>query len=121
MIKILESSTPTCLVARFSGNVTGEEYELFTEAAKERLQVNDQIGLVLDLSEFDLHADLKASWDDFKFGVEDYRHFSRTALVGDQKWIGRLTRWFGPLTHAEEKQFAAGQLEEALAWAKNAQ
>ncbi len=45
MIKILESSTPTCLVARFSGNVTGEEYELFTEAAKVRLQVPIRLGL----------------------------------------------------------------------------
>jgi hypothetical protein len=58
MIEVLEQSTPSCLAARFSGKIAGEEYDWFTEAAKEHLWVNDQRRLVLEMSEFDLHADI---------------------------------------------------------------
>jgi len=37
--------------------------------------------------------------------------------TGDQKWIAWFTRFVGPFTRAEEKHFAAGQIDAALRWA----
>jgi hypothetical protein len=49
MVEILEQTADTCVVARFSGKVTGAEYKLFLEAVDSRLKDHDQIDLVADL------------------------------------------------------------------------
>lgn len=121
MVEILEQTTPTCLAVRFGGKVTGDDYRQFVDAAADRLQTGREAALVLELTEFEFYGDFEAGWEDFKFGLGEYNHFSRTALVGDRKWIGWFVRLIGPFTRAEERQFAAGQLEEALAWANASQ
>jgi hypothetical protein len=98
--------------------VTSETYARFLESARGRLQAGDTASLVLELSEFDFYGDVDSAWDDLKFDFEEYKAFRRAALVGDQKWISWFARLLEPLARAEEKQFAADQLEAAVAWAK---
>jgi len=117
MYEVLGQSTETCLVIRFSGKVTGEEYQQFLNAVDERLKAGEKISLVLVLSGFEFYGDLEAAKQDFKFGFGEYKQIHRVALVGDQKWISWFTRLIGPFTHAEEKHFPEGQLDAACQWA----
>ena len=117
MIEILADSTATCVVVRFSGKITGEEYRLFLDAVDERLEEHEKIDMVAELSGFDFYGDLEAFKEDLHFGMHEYRKVRRAAFAGDQKWIELFVKLMGPFYHAEEKHFPAGELKEALAWA----
>ncbi|MCL4803667.1 MAG: STAS/SEC14 domain-containing protein [Anaerolineae bacterium] len=119
MVEILAQSSPECLVARFSGKITVEEYDVFADEAKIRLEAGGPVNLVLDVSDIELSEDLEVAKRDIQFVRGDYKHFRRAAIVGDQKWLAWMTRLLGPFTRTEEKHFTAGRLEAALAWANN--
>jgi hypothetical protein len=43
--------------------------------------------------------DLKAAWDDFKFGLDHSSDFSKIAFLGDKKWeqiAAKIGNWFIP-------------------------
>jgi hypothetical protein len=117
MFEISSQSTETCLVAHFSGKVTGDEYQQFLDAVDERLQNGSEINLVISLIGFEFYGDLESAKADLKFVLGEYRHFHRAAFVGDRKWIMWFTRLIGPVTHAEEKHFPSDKLADALDWA----
>jgi hypothetical protein len=117
MIEILDKTTDACVVVRFGGKITGEEYRQFLDAVDERLKVQDEVNMVGDLSEFEFYGDFEAFKEDFHFGTHEYRRVGRAAFVGDQKWIELFMKLVGPLYRAEDKHFPAGQLEDACAWA----
>lgn len=117
MVEILDITTENCVVARFGGKVTGEEYQKFLDAIDERLKVQEKVNMVADLSEFEFYGDIKAVKEDFHFGVHEYRRVERAAFVGDQKWIGPFIKLSEPFYKAKDKHFPAGQLEEAFTWA----
>jgi hypothetical protein len=116
MIEILDQSTENCLAVRFSGKVTGQEYQQFLDALGVRLKTGDQVSMVIEFTDFEFYGDFEAARKDIKFGFGDYKRIHRTAFVGDQKWIEWFTRLVGSFTRTEEKQFAAGQLETAYVW-----
>jgi hypothetical protein len=117
MIEILEQSTDICLAVHFSGKVNVQEYQQFLDALNERFKPGGKISLVLELTGFDFYDELEVAKQDFKFGLGEYKHVYRAALVGDQKWIEWFARLIGPFTRAEEKHFPEGQLEAAISWA----
>jgi hypothetical protein len=117
LIEIREQSTPSCLAMRFSGKVTGAEYQQFLDAIIERLQAGSPVSLVIELTGFDFYGDFESAKKDFKFGFGEYKHIHRAAFVGNQKWISWFTHFVGPFTRAEEKHFAAGQFDAAYSWA----
>lgn len=117
MIEILERSTIDCLAVRFSGKVTGPEYQQFLQAVQGCLERSPKLNLVCELIDFDLYGDLEAAKADIKFGFNDYTNIRRAAFVGDQKWIDWFFRLIGPFTQAEEKYFPTGQTEAAYVWA----
>jgi len=117
MIEILPQSIESCLAVHFSGKVTGAEYQHFLDALGKRLKAGSSVGLVVEFTGFEFYGDFEAARKDIKFGFGEYKQIYRAAFVGDQKWIAWFARFIGPFTRAEEKQFPAGQLEEALKWA----
>ena len=117
MYETLEESTHTCLVSRFSGKVTREEYQRFQDAVDERLKTSQKINLVVLLSNFEFYGDLSAAGKDIKFAFGEYKHIRRAAFVADQMWIDWFTHLIGPFTRAEEKHFPDGELEAAFEWA----
>jgi hypothetical protein len=117
MIEILPQSTENCLAFRFSGKVTGQEYQQFLDAIEPRLKSSEKVNLVCELVGFDFYGDFESTKMDFKFGFGEYKHIRRAAFVGDQKWIDWFTRLIGPFTRAEEKHFPADQFEAAFSWA----
>ncbi len=117
MIEILEQSTGACLAVRFSGSVTGEEYQQFLDAIGYRLRNRDKVCLICELKGFDFYGDFEAARKDFKFGFGEYKRIYRAAFVGDQKWLEWFIRLIAPFTKVEEKHFSADQFDEALNWA----
>ena len=96
MVEILENTTDACVVARFGGKVSGEEYREFLDAVDERLKTRDRVSMVADLSEFEFYGDFEAFREDLHFGTHEYRRVERAAFVGDQKWIELFVKLAGP-------------------------
>jgi hypothetical protein len=117
VIEILPQSTETCLGVRFSGKVTGQEYQHFLDALEDRLKTSEKVNLVCELVGFDFYGDFESAKKDFKFGFGEYKHIRRAAFVGDQEWIEWFTRLIGPITRTEEKHFRHDQFEAAFSWA----
>jgi hypothetical protein len=117
LIEILEQSTDACLAVRFSGKVTGQEYQQFLDALEERLKNGEKVSLVCELVGFEFYGDFESAKKDFKFAFGEYKRISRAAFVGDQKWIEWFARIIGPFTKAEEKHFPKDQFEAAFSWA----
>ena len=55
--------------------------------------------------------------DDWRFAFKQYHHARRAAYVGDQHIINGMLRIFSPMTRVEDKIFASGQEDAAIAWA----
>ena len=119
MIEILEQSNETCLAARFSGKVSGNEYQQFLNAIHQRLENSEKISLVCELVNFDFYDDFDSAKKDLQFAFKEYKRISKAAFVGDKKWIEWFTRLIGPFTRTEERHFLQGQLDEALTWASS--
>ena len=117
MVEILDKSTDSCVVARFSGKITGEEYKKFIDAVDSRLENRDSISMVTDLSDFNSFADADAFKEDWHFGVHEYWKMDRVAFVGDQKWIDLFVKVIGVFSKAADRAFPAGSLDEAYTWA----
>jgi SpoIIAA-like len=117
MINILPQSNAGCLEIHFSGKVTAPEYQQFLNTVRERLMANNQLNLVVEFAGFEFYGDFETAKQDLKFGFGEYKSIHRAAFVGDQKWIGWFTRFVGPFTRAEEMQFPADQLDDAVKWA----
>jgi hypothetical protein len=117
MIEILEQSSPNCLAVRFSGKVTGQEYQQFLDALGFRLRNTEKVSLVCALDGFDFYGDFESAKKDFKFGFGDYLRIHRAAFVGDQKWLEWFTRFLDPFTKVDERHFSEEQFAEAVEWA----
>ncbi len=117
MFEILKQTTETCVVSHFSGKVTGEEYQQFLNAVDERLKAHGKVNLVVQLTGFVFYGDWDAFKKDWQFAFGAFARVERAAFVGDQKWIEWFVELTNPFTKAEEKHFAAHELEQACEWA----
>lgn len=119
MLEVMEErSTPTCVVVRCGGKITGEEYERFLpiiDDAIERAAGYASGVFVIETSPS--YGDSKALEDDVSFVIHRYAKLDRVAFVGDVKWVDSMVRAFAWLTRAEERVFPGDQLDEAIEWA----
>jgi len=61
--------------------------------------------------------EVRAAWDDFKFGLKHDNEFSKIAFVGNKKWqelAAKVGRWFmtGEIKYFEEISDALDWLDE---------
>jgi SpoIIAA-like len=117
MVEILEQTTDSCVVVRFSDKVSGKEYQSFLEVVDSRLRDHEKINLVVDLPEFTFYGDFEAFKEDWHFGTHEYHQIRRVAFIGDQKWIDVFVKLVEPFSRAEDKRFPSGQIEVACTWA----
>ena len=59
--EILDILTETCLAVRFSGKVTGQEYQQFLDALAVRFKGNEEVNLVCELVGFEFYGDFKSA------------------------------------------------------------
>jgi hypothetical protein len=119
MIKILEASTPTCIVVECGGKLTTEDYDAMLEALDRAIAAAgaDKPSMVFTMTESPMDADWAAFKDDMRFGTGEYRDLARVAYVGDIAWVKLMVDALGWMTKAENKTFPLDQLDEAIAWA----
>ena len=113
MIIQLESDSPHIIGFTLSGKLHDEDYRAFVPVVEAAVAAEGKLSLFARFENF--HGwDLRAAWDDFKFGVKNYTSFERIALVGEQRWQEWMAAFCKPFTGAEVRYFDAD--DSAAAW-----
>ena len=114
MITQLESGSANIVGFILSGKLHDEDYRTFVPLLDAAVAAQSKMRLFARFEDF--HGwDLRAAWDDFKFGLKHYASFERIALVGDRRWEEWMAIFCKPFTQAEVRYFNA--TDEAAAWA----
>ena len=122
MLKILDASTPTCVVVECGGALTTDDYDAMLKALDAAVAAagDGKASMVFSMTTSPSDANWGAFKDDMKFGFGEYRELGRVAYVSDIKWVDWMVDAFGWMYKADSKTFAADQLDGAIAWAKGA-
>jgi hypothetical protein len=97
------------------GTLTHEDYEKMIPMLENALVgVKDpKIKVLIDAREFK-GWDIRAAWDDLKFGLRHSKEFTKLAFVGNKEWESysiKISNWF---MSGEMRYFQ--DLEEAVVW-----
>ena len=119
MIEILDSP-PHVGAYRFTGQLTGEDYDACIADLETRLARFSRIAVVSDLS--DMHGvSLDAFGKDLRYATSklgEFGRFARAAIVTDKRWLVTVTEFAAHLMpNTEVRTFAQDERALALAWA----
>ncbi len=115
MIEALETSSPKVVAFKLSGKLHDADYKVFVPAVEAALAKEGKLRFLALFEDF--HGwDLRAAWDDFKFGLRYYSAFERIAMVGDRKWEAWMAKLCKPFTKAKVKYFDSSEVDAAWKW-----
>ncbi|MBT8449863.1 MAG: STAS/SEC14 domain-containing protein [Gammaproteobacteria bacterium] len=80
------------------GKLTHEDYEVMTPILESAMSEVKQpmVNVLADMREFE-GVELRAAWDDMKFGLKHNNDFHRIAIVGNAPWqevMSKVGGWF---------------------------
>lgn len=105
----------TLIEVEMVGRLTHEDYQYAVPLMESAIKGSDSVKMLADLSHLE-GWELRAAWDDFKFGLEHRNDFAKIALVGDQKWVEWSANLSKYLMQGEIKHFE--KVADALDWLK---
>lgn len=81
-----------------SGKLTHEDYEIINPLVDSAMEaVKDaKVKVLFDAMELE-GWDLRAAWDDFKFGLKHNNEFEKIAIYGNKEWLeksAKVASWF---------------------------
>ena len=97
------------------GMIDDDDVERFVPRAEERIAERGQIGILLNLTDFEGYT-ASGFWKALRFDVKHYGDVARFALVARQPtkdWVASLSR---PFTAADVKFFTADDIDLARSW-----
>ncbi|QND80279.1 STAS/SEC14 domain-containing protein [Pseudoxanthomonas mexicana] len=119
MIEILDSP-PHVGAYRFSGQLTGEDYDARVTDLEMRLARFPRVAVVSDLSDMQ-GVSLDAVGKDLRYAASklgEFGRFARAAIVTDKRWLVTVTEFAAhPMPNMEVRAFAQDERALALAWA----
>lgn len=118
MITVMKESSGPMLAVTATGTVTGEDYtEVWIPALQKVISDYGKCRALLYMDENFKGWDLKAMWEDTKFGIKHRNDFARIAVVGGPDWVRWGVKLGELMMDCEIKTYEPSQLKEALSWA----
>ena len=115
MIETIATSSPKVVGLKLGGKLHDEDFKRFEPMMETILTAEVKVRLFVQFEDF--HGwDLRAAWDDLKFGLKHYSDFERIAMVGDHKWEKWMARSCKPFTNAKVKYFDKSEVDAAWKW-----
>ncbi|MFC7338668.1 STAS/SEC14 domain-containing protein [Haloferula chungangensis] len=96
------------------GKVSTDEYRALLNDLEPIIKENSPVSFLVDLEDLE-GVEFGAMIADTKFGFSHIKHIKRIAIVGDQKWIKRLTSLPNPFA-MEVKGFDEDDEHQAWNW-----
>ena len=117
-VNLEERAGQKILVARASGKLSKEDYEVFVPAMERLIKEQGKIRVLFEMQDF--HGwEAGALWEDIKFDLKHFADIERLAMVGDQKWEEWMAKFCQPFTTAEIRYFDQSHAAEAESWIAN--
>ncbi|WP_027723174.1 STAS/SEC14 domain-containing protein [Maridesulfovibrio zosterae] len=118
MIEIMPESTGPMLAVKASKRLSEDDYaKVWIPALQEKIEKYGKGNCLLYMDENFEGWELKAMWEDTKFGIAHRNDFNKLAVVGGPSWVEWGTKIASLLMSCEVKTYEADQLAEALQWA----
>jgi hypothetical protein len=115
MIETIETGTEKVIGWKLHGTLHDDDYQRFLPQIESILTKQGKVRMFVQFEDF--HGwDLRAAWDDLKFGVRHYSDFERIAMVGDRRWEKWMAALCKPFTGAKVKYFDQSEVAEAWRW-----
>jgi SpoIIAA-like len=115
MIERLPRSTDSTLGFKVGGHVGPGDYAILVPAVEAAVAAHDEIGLLLDLADFE--SERASAWGaDFRFGQEFRKNIARLAIVGDKRWEEWLAKLASPFYAREARYFHTDAIDDAWSW-----
>lgn len=119
MIETL-TSPPYVAAYRFTGQLSGEDYDACIADLEARLAQFPRIAVLSDLSDMQ-GVSLEAIGKDLRYAASklgEFGRFARAAIVTDKRWLVTVTEFAAHLMpNTEVRTFAQDERILALAWA----
>ncbi len=115
MIETITTGSPKTIGFKLSGKLHDKDYKSFVPTMETILAAEGKLRLVVQFEDFH-GADVRAVWDDIKFGLKHYSDFDRIAMVGDRIWEEWMVRLSKPFTRAKVKYFNRSAIDAAWKW-----
>ncbi|MEH6527676.1 MAG: STAS/SEC14 domain-containing protein [Sneathiella sp.] len=116
---ILASGVPDIIGLKINDKLTGEDYEKsLLPLLNELISQHGKIKLYVDMSGFN-GMEISAFWQDFNFGIRNWSHFDRMAVVGMRDWMEAMTKLMSAIIPVEMKMFDVDERDEAWDWIKS--
>lgn len=118
MIEILPAP-PHVAAFRFTGTLTGEDYDRGIAAIEDKLAGHDRIAILSDLTGM-TEVTTAALGKDLRYAlgkIGEYRRFARGAVITEREWLARATSFAGIFfPHTQVRTYEPHEREAALAW-----
>ena len=119
MIEIMPESTDRMLAVKATGTLTDSDYvDIWIPALQKIIDKFEVANALLYTDENFKGWELKAMWEDAKFGIKHRNDFARIAIVGCPSWMKWGIKLGELLMDCEVRMYEPEKLQEALAWAK---
>lgn len=115
-VEILTLNTEGVVGFAVNGKLGSPEYEVINKVLSEVVIAYPKLRVLVEVRDWEGWT-LTGMWDDFKTGIDYYRHFEKFALVSGESFIAtaaKLGNLFNPI--GEMKHFAPEQKEAAIKW-----
>lgn len=118
MFHIMPESAANLICIKVSGKLTDADYKAFIPKVEEVIEEFGIIRFYVDILDLD-GWEWRAAWDDFAFGINHWKDFSKMAIVGDKRWIELSALIASKITKADVRFFDRSCAAEALIWVDN--
>ncbi len=120
MIEVLPESQNNLLAIKARGKLTHQDYQQTLIPQLERvISKHGKARLLCDMGEDFPGWELKAMWDDAKFGLAHKNDFEKIAVVGGGRWVEWGAKVGALLMSGEMKTFPYQDAAEAWTWIKS--
>lgn len=117
MLEIMNESTDTMLAVKATGTLSDSDYvDVWIPALQTIIDKNGKANALLYLDENFKGWELKAMWEDAKFGFKHRSDFSKIAIVGGPSWIKWGVKVGELMIDGEVGTYGPNQLAQALEW-----
>jgi hypothetical protein len=117
MITVMEQSKPGMLAVRASGILSDEDYQtVWIPALEMIIRLHGKADALLYMDADFKGWELKAMWEDAKFGLAHRKDFRRLAVVGGPAWVRWGVKLGELLLDCEVKLYTPEKLDQALDW-----
>ena len=117
MIEVMSESIGSMLAVKASKKLSEDDYtKIWIPALQEKIEKYGKISCLLYMDENFEGWEIKAMWEDKKFGLAHKNDFEKLAIVGGPSWVAWGAKIASMLMKCEVKSYDPKDLTEAVQW-----